>query len=405
MLALLLCFLLPGTGIAGTAGPGHVVMQVAVVRHGIRAPTDTPKALATYATAAWPAWPVAPGELTAHGARLMQSVGAWYREHLAAGYGGGDCTALSARLKVIADSKQRNLDSAAALLKGFAPACTLRYHALAAGHKDPLFRGLSETVHVTARVGPLGAPTLAALHTLQATLLGCHGGACLDRARSAGKTLLLGAPPDAAMHMAGTLSENLMLEYAQGMPLEHVAWGRLGADGIAWIITLHNASFNLRQRPHGPASVREGNMLAHIVATLAHAAGQRASLPSLAAAGNAMVVLVGHDTDLATEAGLLGVDWHAVAQADDYPPGGTLIYQLLDEGGRYGVRLRVALPTLPGLRAADVRRPGGMHVMTVRQPRCGNVQVCPLARFRALVKRAVPASVVIPDSGNEPMVH
>lgn len=385
---------------------GQVVMQIALVRHGIRAPTDTPTALGIYATDAWPAWPVAPGELTQHGARLMRSIGAWYRGDLArAGLRFGDCAALASGLKVIADSKQRNLDSAAAMLAGIAPGCTLHYYALPAGQQDPLFRGLSETVHVAAKVASLDAPTQAALATLQDTLLGCSDAACRARAKAGGKTLLLGATPEDAIHMAGSLSENLMLEYAQGMPLHRVGWGRLGGDGIAWIITLHNASFNLRKRPHGPASVREGNMLAHIAATLAHAAGRSSNLASLASSGGKAVVLVGHDTDLATQAGLLGVDWHQVTQPDDYPPGGMLIYQLLEDGGHYSVRVRVALPTLAGLRSADVSRNAGMHLATVRIPACGNAEACPIARFEAIIARGVPASVVIPGSGNEPLVH
>src|SRR4051812_29939701 len=41
---------------------------VLIERHGIRAPTKAPATYAKYAAEAWPDWPVAPGELTAHGA-------------------------------------------------------------------------------------------------------------------------------------------------------------------------------------------------------------------------------------------------------------------------------------------------------------------------------------------------
>lgn len=394
---------LPATGTASS--PDKVVMQIAVVRHGIRAPTKAPKVLGAYSTDPWPEWPVAPGQLTAHGAELMTSIGNWYRTDLAAaGLHFGGCATADTRLKVISDSTQRNHDSAVAVLKGFAPNCALRYHALPPGQKDPLFRGRSESMPDSAEVKSLAAPTQAALHTLQETLLGCTGSDCLTRAKSAGTKLLVGATADEALDEAGSLAENLMLEYAQGMPLESVGWGRLGGDGIAWVITLHNASFNLRKRPSGPASVRDGNMLAHIVATLSRAAGEKPRLPSLAPGARALI-LVGHDTDLATQAGLLDVDWHEVTQPDDYPPGGMLIYQLLKTSHGYGVRLKVALPTLSGLRGADVRAPGGMHERTLQQPACGNVEICPLGKFEALIERAVPATMILPDSGNEPLAH
>lgn len=405
LLGLLLSTVLPGAW-AASGGNGKVVMQIAVVRHGIRAPTDPPQALAVYSTDPWPAWPVTPGELTGQGSRLMHSVGTWYRADLSrAGLHLDNCAALRAGFKMITDTTQRNLDSAASMLDGLAPDCGLHYHALPVGHKDPLFRGVSETRHVTVKVTTLSPPTQAALRTLQETLLGCSGPGCLAQARAKGKTVLVGASPEKALHLAGTLSENLMLEYAQGMPLDKVGWGRLGADGIAWIITLHNASFDLRKGPQGPASARDGNMLAHITATLERVAGKSSDLASLVPTGGKALVLVGHDTDLATQAGLLGVDWHQVAQPDDYPPGGMLIYQLLDADGHYFVRVRVALPTLTGLRAANVVMPGGLHQATVPLPGCGGGEVCPLARFEALVDRAVPDSVVIPHSGNEPLVH
>lgn len=386
-------------------GAGKVVMQVALVRHGIRAPTAAPEALAVYSTNPWPAWPVKPGQLTEHGAELMRSVGAWYRDDLArSGIAIGDCAA-SARVKVISDSTQRNRDSAKALVEGLAPKCAGSYHALPAGQDDPLFRGAER-----AKGGKKYPPhpprfSVAAMHTLQYALLGCDDAACLEAARAAGKTLLLGTPDVDALHNAGTLSENLMLEYAQGMPRHDVAWGRLDARGIGEVIALHNDWSTYSRKSLQAATARGSNLLAHVAATLSHAAGQSAGLASLTPAGSTSLVLVGHDTGLAAQAGLLGLDWHSAVQPDDYPPGGMLIYQLLKLGDGYGVRIRVAMPTLLGLRAADVDAPGGMHQATLRIPACGKVEVCPLARFEALVKRVVPEAMVVPQSGDEPVAH
>ena len=48
---------------------------VLVQRHGVRPPTSNNTELAKYAAAPWPAWPVPPGELTAHGEATVRLMG------------------------------------------------------------------------------------------------------------------------------------------------------------------------------------------------------------------------------------------------------------------------------------------------------------------------------------------
>jgi 4-phytase/acid phosphatase len=381
----------------------RVVMQIALIRHGIRSPTAAPDALAVYAAKPWPAWPVAPGQLTTHGAQLMRSLGAWYRHDLSqAGIALGTCD--DTQLKLIADSTPRNRDSAAAMLGGLLPACPIRYHAFAPDHPDPLFRGSRDGDDDVADTTSPALPMLA-LTALQQALLGCHDRACLADARTHDKKVLLGDDPAKALKHAGTLSENLMLEYVEGLPLAQVGWGRLDAAGIGRIIVLHNASFAFSKKSPASARARDGNMLAHIAATLSAAAGQPAKLPALSPPGAHALVLIGHDTDLASQAALLGVDWHRPQQPDDYPPGGTLIYQLIESQGHYAVRVRVALPTLAALRAADVGTAGAMRVTTLQLPDCNKHGACSLAEFQVLVTKAINDLSIVAGTGNEPRVQ
>ena len=390
----------PCIATARPASTEHVVQEVVLVRHGIRSPTAAPDALAVYASQPWPAWEVAPGQLTQHGGVLMRSWGAWYRQHLA---NEGLALAGCGSTRVIADSTPRNRDSAAALLHGFAPDCAGTYDAFAPDLPDPLFHGVGKEKKESDKGSPTFSP--AALATLQNVLLGCTDQACLKEAQTKGKTVLMLEPPAKALKQAGSLSENLMLEYVQGMRPAQVGWGRADAGTIARMIVLHNDSFAFTAKAPDAARARSGNMLAHITATLRAAAHTSPGIPTLASHSQRQVILVGHDTDLASEAGLLQLDWHNTTQTDDYPPGGALIYQLIERHGKYVVRLFAAQPTLTALRNGNVEHDDAMVVTPLALPACDNQRECPLSRFGAIVDQAVGTSFVVPTSGDEPVVE
>jgi 4-phytase/acid phosphatase len=67
--------------------------------------------------------------------------------------------------------------------------------------------------------------------------------------------------------------------------------------------------------------------------------------------GAKLVVLSGHDTNLAGIAALLGVHWSLDGRNDDTPPGTELAFELWKKSdGRYLVRVSVAMQTLRQLR-------------------------------------------------------
>jgi 4-phytase/acid phosphatase len=187
------------------------------------------------------------------------------------------------KLRVIADSTPRNRDSAAALWRGLAPDCAPAYDALAPDQTDPLFHGIGKGKKTPQDGSP--AFSSAALAKLQYVLLGCTDHACLTQAQAQGKKVPMLEPPAKALKQAGTLSENLMLEYAQGLPTSQVGWGRADANAIAQMITLHNDSFAFSDKAPGAAVARGGNMLAHITATLRAAAQEKSTVPTLAPRG------------------------------------------------------------------------------------------------------------------------
>jgi 4-phytase/acid phosphatase len=389
---LLACLVFPAFALATT--PDSVRLEIVLMRHGVRSPTTAPDKYADYAGATWPTWPVAPGMLTTHGEQGMRALGASYRQRLIAENVFQKGCPAQAELDVIGDSTPRNRASAAALVAGLAPDCGLAFRGLPSEVNNPLFHYREDGDNEPDASAPASPPP--ALLELQRVLLGCNDSRCLTSARTGGKKLLLdpekSADPQAiakAMKMAGTLSENLMLGYAQGMPIADVAWGRADVAAIGRLITLHNAEFNASKKSLPAASRAGSNLMAHILATLESVAGRNSAIETLTPSSTRVLFLVGHDTNLANIAGVLGVDWHDAGRPDDYPPGGALIFDLVENSGHYSVRMRTLMPTLDALRDNRfdtlVNRP-------VNMSGCKNPTSCTLDEFARQVEKHLDAS-------------
>ncbi|HEX7815616.1 histidine-type phosphatase [Dyella sp.] len=384
-----------------TAAPGETLkLEIVLIRHGVRSPTSAPEALGKYSTDPWPAWPVAPGVLTDHGAQGMQSLGQLYRERYASrGLWSGDC-ANASQIRIIADSTPRNRASAMALGKGLGGECSLGYDARPNGENNRLFHAGAHDGDDAGTVASIDFPP--AFGQLQGLLLGCTGDACWRRALAQGRKLLIKGDQATALKTAGSLSENLMLEYAQGMPLSSVAWGRADAQAIGELITLHNLQFAVSKKALPAAQQGGSNLLAHIAATLQAVSGQTPEVQSLADGDQRVIVLLGHDTNLAHVAGLLGVDWHDARQPDDYPPGGALIFDLYQQRGRYSIQVHAWMPTLDSLRQARV------DATTMIDTRlafgdCKATDACPLNAFIRWVDSRIARDAV--DKATPELVH
>lgn len=67
-----------------------------------------------------------------------------------------------------------------------------------------------------------------------------------------------------------------------------------------------------------------------------------------------MMLLVGHDTNIAAVAALLGLNWKIDGRADDIPPGTELVFELWqDSRGSYSVQVAVAIQTMEQMRTAQ----------------------------------------------------
>jgi len=399
-------------------------------RHGVRSPTKMPEVYRGYSAAAWPEWPVQPGYLTPHGYQLMKLFGAYDRIRLAAGgllapTGCNDAQ----HVTILADSDQRTRETGKALAEGLMPGCSLDVHALPEGTHDPLFHGMSggeahldPALAVAAIGGRIGGnpnnlteafrPQLAALDRI---LAGCGKVPVTNTSRTSlfdiPATLEAGKGDHGAelrgpLATASTLSENLLLEYTQGMSGADLGWGCLDEAGLREVMQLHEAEEDISDRTLVIARMHASVMLDQILKALEQNATGKAIAGAPGNPGDKVLFLVGHDTNIATVAGVLALDWIIDGRRNDTPPGGALVFELWRSAtGACTVRLFYTAQTLQQMReavpltAADPPASAPVFVPGCGEPAAGNASndegsACTLAAFEATVRQSLNPSRV-----------
>lgn len=396
-------------------------------RHGVRSPTGKPEQYGKFSASAWPEWPVQPGYLTPHGYELMKLFGAYDRIKLAedgllAPAGCDD----AAHVTILADSDQRTRETGKALAEGLMPGCGVETHALAEDTHDPLFHGMSATeahldpaLAIAAIGGRIGGdpnnlaqaykPQLAALDKI---LAGCGK----VQATTAARTSLFDIPalldPGKGDHgaqfrgplgTASTLSENLLLEYTQGMSGTELGWGCLDEAALREAMELHEAEEDYADRTPVIARMHASNLLDKIVKALEQSASGKTVAGAPGKLDDKVLLLVGHDTNIATVAGVLGLDWIIDGRRNDTPPGGSLIFELWRSAdGDYSLRVYYTAQTLDQMREATPLTAANFPPrVPVFVPGCGAAietgptgSACSLEGFVATVRRSIDPAYV-----------
>lgn len=348
-LALAACALLALLAVASAAGTPSLQSVVILTRHGVRSPTWEPERLRQFSAASWPDFGVPPGFLTPRGRTLMERMGAYYREWLTKEQviEPRGC-ASSKSIYIWADNDQRTLETGRALSETLLPGCGLAVHSLPEGQNDPLFDPMGE---------PLPAPDLTpavkahqpAFRTLNHILMGDPASTKVD-----------------TLNTASTLSEVLLLEYANGFSGQDLGWGRLTEPKLLEVLELHTVYADLTRRAKEAARARGRNMLSRIVSFLG--AGD---------SPERVLVISGHDTNVSNISGLLDLRWHLPGHGhDDTPPGGALVFSLWREpDGRRNVRVEYVAQTFEQMRA--------LATLTLKSPPASQVVATyPLETFR-----------------------
>jgi len=345
--------------VATTTEGARLQFVVILTRHGVRSPTQPPQEIDTYAAEAWPSWGVKPGELTAHGAKLIHQLASYDRAYLAAaGLLQPSGCADAPHIRIRADVDQRTRETARIWAEGALPGCHLTVDAMASG-ADPIFHALATGVakpdrelalaSVNGRIGgnttSLVASHRHAFETLRYLLTGCAPiGPCAAEEKP-GKQAVLKLKSEidpgrgdrladvlGPLRTGSGLAENFLLEYTDGMPEKNLGWGRLNRENLLEVMSIHTLYEDVIRRDPYLARAQISNLLSHIMRSMEQAVSRKDVPGALGKAGDRVLLVVGHDGNIANVGAMLGVSWLLDGyQRNDTPPGGALVFELWKE--------------------------------------------------------------------------
>ena len=350
-------------------------LVVVLTRHGVRSPLLSNEAMAAFAAQPWPKWEVAPGLQTPHGNLLIAQMGDYYHARFQKlGLLTGEPDKDGALVYVRADNDQRTIETARILGKALVDQGALEVHALDPGQTDPLFRPFQAHVGhpdrdlaaaaVLGRVGGditnVDRAYAAPLAELRSVLFGPGGGAPVGSPFAQPSSLVTGGGHylvDAHGPLVASLeaTDALLLEYVDGMPASDVGWGRVDAKVMTDLLGLHELFFDLAERSFYPAQVGGSNLASHLIDTLEQAALELPVPGAIGPVEDRVVLVVGHDSNIANIGGLLGLDWCIPGTAmNPTLPGGALVFELwkrtAGEEHTYFVRASYVSQTLEQMR-------------------------------------------------------
>lgn len=401
-------------------------MVIVLSRHGVRAPIESETRSGQYNTQPWPAWPVAPGVLTQHGATLMSNMGSFYGQRYANLF--RDRQNCSPFIFAAANRTERTVSSAQALLKGLAPDCPVKVHVHEADKLDPLFEAAAFSsvanheelaAAIRGRLGgdPQWWPSAyqRPIEDMQQILLNCEKQSPCNESSTAKKLLndtstvkAANIPDmvviDGPVSKGADFAENFLLQYTEGLPMAHVGWGRVSPSELNALMAMNTSYHDYVLRTPYFAQIGASNLASHIGATLQQAADGRTVSGAIGSPQARFLLLLGHDSNLTWLGGLLHLNWLLPGQPLNVtPPGSALVFELHRNLTTRSFYLQVYFigQTLDQMRYKTPLTTGhGPSVATIFVPGCSTdaTNRCPLDQFEKLLQSTVDKSFVEPIS-------
>ena len=396
-------------------GKDELRFTLVLSRHGIRPPLTAASALDAHSSDPWPEWEVPLGYLTPHGGAAIYQMGAYMRLDLARhGLLSAAGCPRSGEIYLYADTDERNIMSTRNTFAGLEPGCEplpVNMIVQGKGVKDPLFSPIPSTFPPPS-AGAVAADRQGALGNDPAAFFSVAANPELKElahilapnpAHPAAKPILDDARPLAA---ASSLVEDLLLEYIDDKPMPEVGWGRVDESTLHRLMPLHAKQFALGTRTPLSARTQSSNLVAHILDTLEQAAQHSqtqhtAPVPgAIGPAGTRLVYISGHDSNLFSVGGLLGLHWTVEGIADDTPPDSQIVFELWQnpKSKEYIVRLLYRAQTIDQLRSGRAltlaNRPAEV---SLTPPGCHTGQPCSFAVFDHAARSLLDPACIKPD--------
>ena len=201
--------------------------------------------------------------------------------------------------------------------------------------------------------------------------------------------------------LASTFTENLLLEYTNGMSGDKFGWGRLDALQLQQIMSLHTTYADLMRRTRYVARVRGSNLLNRVLRSMEQFVNGSVVSGAAAEPEVSLVFISGHDTNLSNLSGMLDLSWLLPTyQDDDVPPGGALIFSLWQSssGGSYFVRVQFLAQTLEQMHdGARLSLSNPPAIADVFLPGCSTAAdgfPCEWQQFHHMVEAAIDPAFV-----------
>lgn len=410
-----------------SSNDGSILKQIIIFgRHGVRAPTTDRSNLPQMSVDAYPEFEVPAGYLTSHGYQAEVLLGAFFRSYLIReGLLTGSVETDAVNSYFRANSIQRSNVTAAAFSAGLLPNVTPAVQSYPLGQPDPVFDPIAANV-VTVDTDRAVMEANGIFNNGAALISAYSGEYSLIRSVLQGYPLGTQPPPltpnglvdptilpiPLTANTSGLSTGNVIdigglglvneavdpfvMEYANGFPLNQVAWGRLTLDTLSQQTRIISYVFNIELLSPYLNQLQSSNAAAHILRTMEQAAYHKTLPGSFGNANSRCVVVISSDGYVAGLAGLLRLHWQLPGYQPDYcAPGGALVFELRQSlpSKEHFVRIYYTAQTFDQLRNLTPLTldapPAGMQLLIPDDSRASRSLDIRFSSFRRLVERAM----------------